>query len=440
MHLVLRLPAVDGHKSGHIFALSVLIGDRGGLFRHQERSDVVLAAGRVRTSVGNIDGNAVGVHIDLLIDQVVRAALFLGKIGTQHILCTLFGVFDLAGHLIAAQTQLQLFKRCNGGFLGFLNIKRARIDHICPAILQPQECYAVFLPVILILDKVDACVDLRGGIDLTVLAYPVDVDAVGLIFFRNNQSLFDILLAHALVKRQQDIRRFRRIGDFYLNHLRVFTAAVREHNGLQSRQHQSLLAVLKRHRLHHRRHAVILPFPLGQLFDQLALKIPSLTLFEVGFDDIRKNDPRAHIIEPVRRLCHRAEVGIDIIKRLLHTLADADVSDRDFRLAADDELDLRAAEVCSGKGEALRDLYSAVYRAVGADAEIQMLPAGFHTRTAESTQFKGGLQSEHVEVFARQIELKRLRAGKVDARVGFISIFPLLPVELEGVAKAIDDG
>ena len=94
--------AVDGHKSGHIFALSVLIGDRGGLFRHQERSDVVLAAGRVRTTVGNIDGNAVGVHIDLLIDQVVRTALFLGKIGAQHILCILFGVFDLAGHLIAA--------------------------------------------------------------------------------------------------------------------------------------------------------------------------------------------------------------------------------------------------------------------------------------------------------------------------------------------------
>ena len=73
------------------------------------------------------------------------------------------------------------------------------------------------------------------------------------------------------------------------------------------------------------------------------------------------------------RLSHRAEVGVDVIKRLLHTLADADVSDRDFRLAADDQLDVRAAEFCSGKGEALRDLYSAVYRAVGADTEIQML-------------------------------------------------------------------
>ena len=39
-------------------------------------------------------------------------------------------------------------------------------------------------------------------------------------------------------------------------------------------------------------------------------------------------------------------------------------------------------------------LYSAVYRAVGADTEIQMLPAGFHTRTAEGAQFEGGIQSE----------------------------------------------
>ena len=117
------------------------------------------------------------------------------------------------------QAQIQLFKRCNGNSLRFLPYKRKGvcIDLISPATLQPQECYAVFLPVLIVRDKVGACVDLCGGIDLTVLTHPVDVDAVGLIFFRNNQSLFDILLAHALVKRQQDIRRFRRIGDFYLH-------------------------------------------------------------------------------------------------------------------------------------------------------------------------------------------------------------------------------
>ena len=276
---------------------------------------------------------------------------------------------------------------------------------------------------------------------MTVLTHPVDVDAVGLIFFRNNQSLFDILLAHALVKRQQDIRRFRRIGDFYLNHLRVFTAAVREHNGLQSRQHQSLLAVLKRHRLHDGRHAVVLPFPLGQLFDQLALKIPSLTLFEVGFDDIRKNDPRAHIIEPVRRLCHRAEVDIDVIKRILHALADADAANASRGLSANDQLNIRLRQLCpseAGDKEITGDLQDALHLAVGADAEIQFVLVLIHA--AEGSQLDGGFQNDHIKLCTRQIELERLRAGKVDARVGFISIFPLLPVELEGVAKAIDDG
>ena len=276
---------------------------------------------------------------------------------------------------------------------------------------------------------------------MTVLTHPVDVDAVGLIFFRNNQSLFDILLAHALVKRQQDIRRFRRIGDFYLNHLRVFTAAVREHNGLQSRQHQSLLAVLKRHRLHDGRHAVVLPFPLGQLFDQLALKIPSLTLFEVGFDDIRKNDPRAHIIEPVRRLCHRAEVDIDVIKRILHALADADAANASRGLSANDQLNIRLRQLCpseAGDKEITGDLQDALHLAVGADAEIQFVLVLIHA--AEGPQLDGGFQNDHIKLCTRQIELERLRAGKVDARVGFISIFPLLPVELEGVAKAIDDG
>ena len=388
---------------------------------------------------GNGDGNVLGILHNLLVDQVVRAALFLSKIGAQGIPCVHFGVFDLAGHLIASQIQIQLFKRCNGGLLLLQNFKVARIDLISPAFLQPQKHHAVFVSVH-VLDKVGACVDLRGGIDLTVLAYPVDVDAVGLIFFRNNQSLFDILLAHAAVKRQQDIRRFVRTGS-YLNCLRVFTAAVREHNGLQSRQHQSLLAVLKRHRLHDGRHAVVLPFPLGQLFDQLALKIPSLTLFEVGFDDIRKNDPRAHIIEPVRRLCHRAEVDIDVIERILHALADADAANASRGLSADDQLNIRLRQLCpseAGDKEITGDLQDALHLAVGADAEIQSVLALIHA--AEGSQLDGGFQNDHIKLCTRQIELERLRADEVDALVGRAVISPLLPVELEGVAKAIDDG
>ena len=392
----------------------------------------------MRTTVGNIDGNAVGVHIDLLIDQVVRTALFLGKIGAQHILCILFGVFDLAGHLIAAQAQIQLFKRCNGGCLVLPRFKITRIDHISPAILQPQECYAVFLPILIILDKVDACIDLRGGIDLTVLTHPVDVDVVGLIFFRNNQSLFDILLAHAAVKGQQDIRRFVRIG-VYRDLLRVSTAAGLRIRRICSQHDCKLLPVLQRDGLHHRLNALTAPVPFREFCDKRPLDAPALLVAEVGLEDLRNEHPHAHAEQGILRLSHRAEVGVDVIKRLLHTLADADVSDRDFRLAADDQLDVRAAEFCSGKGEALRDLYSAVYRAVGADTEIQMLPAGFHTRTAEGAQFEGGIQSEHVEFFARQIDRQFLRADEIDALVGCAFIVPFLSGKFEGVAEAVNE-
>ena len=302
---IVKLLAVDGHKSGHIFALSVLIGDRGGLFRHQERSDVVLAAGRVRTTVGNIDENFAGVHFDLLVDQVVRAALFLGKIGAQGIRCILFGVLDFAGHLIVAQSQIQLFKRCNGNSLRFVLYKRKGtcVDLISPAFPQPQQHHAVFVSVY-ILDKVGACVDVRGGIDLAdllcfraFLFHPVDIGNLRTVF-RNSESFLNLLLSDVLVKRQQDIRRFVCTG-VYRDRLSVSTAVGLRIRRIRGQHDSKLLPVLQRDGLHHRRHAVVLPFPLGQLFDQFALKIPSRALFEVGFDDIRKNDPRAHIIEPV---------------------------------------------------------------------------------------------------------------------------------------------
>ena len=391
----------------------------------------------MRTAGGNGDGgNAVGARHGLLVHEIGRLALGAAQIGAQGILCTILSVFDLAGHLIAAQTQLQLFKRCNGGFLGFLNIKRARIDHISPAFLQPQQHHAVFLPVLIVRDKVGACVDLRGGIDLTVLAYPVDVDAVGLIFFRNRQGVLNFLLGDRVLKRQQDIRRFLPNG-FYRDLLRVSAAAGLRIKRICSQHDSKLLPVLQRDGLHHRLNALTAPVPFREFCDQRPLDAPALLVAEVGLEDLRNEHPHAHAEQAILRLSHRAEVGIDIIKRLLHTLADADVSDRDFRLAADDELDPRTAEFCSGKGEALRDLYSAVYRAVGADAEIQFVLALIHA--AESTQFKGGLQSEHVEFFARQIDFQFLRAGKVDALVGRTLIFPLLPVELEGVAEPIND-
>ena len=67
-----------------------------------------------------------------------------------------------------------------------------------------------------------------------------------------------------------------------------------------------------------------------------------------------------------------------------------------------------------------------------------MLPAGFHTRTAESAQFEGGIQSEHVEFFARQIDRQFLRADEIDALVGCAFIVPLLSGKFEGIAEAVN--
>ena len=398
---------------------------------------------------GNGDGNVLGILHNLLVDQVVGAALFLGKIGAQGVRCIIFGVLDFAGHrtAVAIQIQFQLFKRCNGNSLRFLPYKRKGtfIDLISPGFLQPQDRHAVFVSVY-ILDKVGACVDVRVGIDLAdllcfraFLFHPVDIGNLRTVF-RNSESFLNLLLSDVLVKCQQDIRRFLPNG-FYRDLLRVSAAAGLRIKRICSQHDSKLLPVLQRDGLHHRRHAVVLPFPLGQLFDQLALKIPSLTLFEVGFDDIRKNDPRAHIIEPVRRLCHRAEVDIDVIKRILHALADADAANASRGLSADDQLNIRLRQLCpseAGDKEITGDLQDALHLAVGADAEIQFVLVLIHA--AEGPQLDGGFQNDHIKLCTRQIELERLRAGKVDARVGFISIFPLLPVELEGVAKAIDDG
>ena len=429
--------AVDGHKSGHIFALSVLIGDRGGLFRHQERSDVVLAAGRVRTTVGNIDGNAVGVHIDLLIDQVICTAFFLGKIGAQHILCILFGVFDFAGHLIAAgiQCQSQLLKGRDSKALLVGKFQVTRVDGILAILAQPQDRQTVVLAVIhRFLHAVDdRPVDLRVGVNVAVVGDPVDGN-VGTTLL-NGQG-FDLLIGSAVLKGQHDIRRFVRIG-IYRDRQNVSTAAGLRIRRIRSQHDSKLLPVLQRDGLHHRLNALAAPVPFRELFDKRPFDGPALLVAEFGLEDLRNEHPHAHAEHGILRLSHRAEVGVDVIKRLLHTLADADVSDRNFRLAAGDELDLRAAEFCSGKGETLRDLYSAVYRAVGADAEIHSILRFVHA--AESAQLDRGIQNDHVELRVWQMKLQLLRADEVDALVGRAFILPLLSGELEGVAEAVND-
>ena len=335
----------------------------------------------------------------MLVDQVVRAALFLGKIGAQGILCVHFGVFDLAGYLTAMQAQIQLFKRCNGNSLRFLPYKRKGvcIDLISPATLQPQQHHAVFVSVY-ILDKVGACVDLRGGIDLTVLAYPVDVDAVGLIFFRNRQGVLNFLLGDRVLKRQQDIRRFLPNG-FYRDLLRVSAAAGLRIKRVRSQHDGKLLPVLQRDGLHHRLNALTAPVPFREFCDKRPLDAPALLVAEVGLEDLRNEHPHAHAEQAILRLSHRAEVGIDIIKRLLHALADADVANASRGLSADDQLNIRLRQLCpseAGDKEITGDLQDALHLAVGADAEIQSVLVLIHA--AEGPQLDGGFQNDHIKL------------------------------------------
>ena len=87
---------------------------------------------------------------------------------------------------------------------------------------------------------------------------------------------------------------------------------------------------------------MLCPVPCVQLTEQRALNIPALTHSEVGFNDIRNDDPCAHIIEPVCRLCHRAEVYVDVAKRLLHALVNADTLNWNNCLPTEDEFDIRS--------------------------------------------------------------------------------------------------
>ena len=123
-YLSIKLLMVDGDKAGQGFLFAVLVDAFHALFRHQERGHIVFARRGQRTHGGNIDRDAGAVRYLLLVDQIIRAALFFGKIGAKHILCVFLGVFDLTGHLLIVQSQLQFFKRSNGNALGFLRVKR----------------------------------------------------------------------------------------------------------------------------------------------------------------------------------------------------------------------------------------------------------------------------------------------------------------------------
>ena len=248
---VAELLAVDGGQ--RFFHLAVIIKIRF-LFHHQEGGHIVFARRSQRAISRNSNRDFVGICYRLLVDQIVRAALFCAQIGTQDILCILYGIIDFARYLIAAQRQIQFFKRCNGKALRFSLYKsqRACADLVATAFRQPQHRHAVAFLIRVILQEVNVRVDGCIGINLTVLAHPSDDDRIVLALFLNRQDILDLLFGDRVIKRQQDIRRFVWSG-IHLDLLGI-PAAVFRCKGFRRQQcHGILLAVLQRRAIHRSR-------------------------------------------------------------------------------------------------------------------------------------------------------------------------------------------
>ena len=69
-----------------------------------------------------------------------------------------------------------------------------------------------------------------------------------------------------------------------------------------------------------------------------------------------------------------------------------------------------------------------------------MLCIIFRTRSAKRAQLDGGIQDKYVYLSAWQIQFKGLGTDEVNALVGRSMIGPLLAVELERIAEAVNDG
>ena len=176
-----ELVAVDGSKRFFHHAVTIKICL---LFCHQEGGYIVFARRCQCAAFRNVDSNIFGIRHYLLLDQIVRAALGIGKIRAQHILCTRFGVFDFARQLIIIQIQDKTFERGDGNAAGFVRHKRKRVcvDLVGAALRQPQHRHTIFLFVILVLEDVGVGVDGRVWIPLAAIVHPVDCNILVILF------------------------------------------------------------------------------------------------------------------------------------------------------------------------------------------------------------------------------------------------------------------
>ena len=156
--------------------------------------------------------------------------------------------------------------------------------------------------------------------------------------------------------------------------------------------------------------------------------------------NLRHKHPHAGVNDFYIHARHRAEVDVHILKRLLHALADVCVCDRESRLPAHDQIDVRAGELDTAEkrdAKAARNMQCAPDNAVGTDAEIHGVLV--LVCTAERAQLDCGIYGKDVKRLARQIECQLLRAAEVDAPVIHSVIGSFLPVEPEGITEAVDD-
>ena len=346
-------------------------------------------------------------------------------------------MLHLAGEDSAALCQVQLFKRFDRKALFVRKAQVIRADRIAAALLQAQDDHAVFLAVVFRLFHVgdDRPVNFTGGIDIIAVCDPVDIDRI--VILRNSQAGLDLLVGNAVVKRQHDVRSLVLTGSFHRNICR--SAAAFQRKRLRGIQHQSIFRViLQRYGLHERRHAVVLPVPFRQALEQAVLNVPAAALFEVGIDDMRHEHPHPRIDDLYVYADHRAEVDVHVIESLLHALADTDARDREGRLSADDEVDVRNVRTDPADDrEIARELYPALDDTVGTHAKIYTILRVIYA--AERAQLDGGIQNDGVDRIVRQIELELLRAAEIDPLVGRSVISPFLSVEQKGIAKAVDD-